>query len=99
MRHGAARGSRLSTAALDGMGLLVQPSCIVYDPIVAGRLVPVLNEWDLPRLQINIAYPSRQHLPTKVRSIVDFMVDEFERNDYERKWTSYMGLRATAPKR
>lgn len=81
------------------MGLLVQPSCIVYDPIVAGRLVPVLNEWDLPRLQINIADPSRQHLPTKVRSIIDFMVDEFERNDYERKWTSYMGLRATAPKR
>lgn len=90
-------GQILRAAALDGMGILVQPSYIVYDDIVAGRLVPVLNEWDLPRLQINIAYPSRKHLPTKVRSFIDFMVDEFERNEYERKWTSYMGLRVSAP--
>lgn len=75
------------------MGILVQPSYIVYDDIVAGRLVPILNDWDLPRLQINIAYPSRKHLSAKVRSFIDFMVDEFNRNDYERKWTSFMGLR------
>ncbi|MEY5100089.1 MAG: hypothetical protein RJA36_2808 [Pseudomonadota bacterium] len=86
-------GQVLRRAALDGMGILVQPSYIVYDDIVAGRLVPVLNDWDLPRLQINIAYPSRKYLSAKVRSFIDFMVDEFARNDYERKWTSFMGLR------
>lgn len=90
-------GQILRAAALDGMGILVQPSYIVYEDIVAGRPVPLLNEWDPPRLQINIAYPSRKHLPTKVRTFIDFMVDEFRTNDYERKWTSYMGLRGPKP--
>lgn len=92
-------GQVLRAAALEGMGILIQPSYIVYEDIVAGRLVPVLNDWDLPRLQINIAYPSRKHLSTKVRSFIDFMVDEFGRNGYERKWTGYMGLRAAQARR
>lgn len=83
-------GQVLRAAALNGLGILIQPSYIVYDDIVAGRLVPVLNDWDLPRLQINIAYPSRKHLAAKVRSFIDFMVEEFAANDYEKKWTSYM---------
>ncbi|MBX3656971.1 MAG: LysR family transcriptional regulator [Ramlibacter sp.] len=85
-------GQILRAAALGGMGILVQPSYIVYDDIVAGRLVPVLDDWDLPRLQINIAYPSRKHLSAKVRSFIDFMVEAFERNGYERKWTGRQGI-------
>jgi hypothetical protein len=86
-------GQILRNAALDGLGILVLPSYVVYDDIVAGRLVPILNDWDLPRLMINIAYPTRRHLSAKVRSFVDFMVDEFASNGAEQKWTSYMGLR------
>ncbi len=85
-------GQILRAAALEGLGILVQPSYIVYDDIVAGRLVPVLDDWDLPRLQINIAYPSRKHLSAKVRSFIDFMVEAFDRNDYERKWTGRQGI-------
>ncbi len=85
-------GQILRAAALEGMGILVQPSYIVYDDIMAGRLVPVLDDWDLPRLQISIAYPSRQHLSAKVRSFIDFMVEAFERNGYERKWTGRQGI-------
>jgi DNA-binding transcriptional LysR family regulator len=87
-------GQVLRAAALDGLGILVQPSYIVYDDIVAGRLIPLLNEWDLPRLQINIAFPSKKYLSAKVRSFIDFMVDEFDHCEYERKWTSYLGLRS-----
>jgi DNA-binding transcriptional LysR family regulator len=88
-------GQVLRAAALSGLGILVQPSYIVYDDIVAGRLVPLLNDWDLPRIQINIAYPNRRHLSAKVRSFIDFMVSEFERDEAERKWTSFMGLQRT----
>ena len=80
-------GQIVRAAALDGMGILVQPSYIVYDDIVAGRLVPVLDEWDLPHLTINLAYPSRKHLSAKVRTFIDFMAAHFEKMDYERKWT------------
>jgi DNA-binding transcriptional LysR family regulator len=81
-------GQILRAAALDGMGILVQPTYILYDDIVAGRLVPVLDDWDLPRLNVNLAYPSRKHLSAKVRTFIDFMVEHFDRMDYERKWTS-----------
>lgn len=80
-------GQILRAAALDGMGILIQPTYILYDDIVAGRLVPVLDDWDLPRLTINLAYPSRKHLSAKVRTFIDFMAEHFERMDYERKWT------------
>ncbi len=85
-------GQILRTAALDGMGILVQPSYIVYNDIVAGRLVPVLDEWDLPRLTINLAYPSRKHLSAKVRTFIDFVAEHFDKQDYERKWTGRFGV-------
>jgi len=81
-------GQVLRAAALNGHGILVQPSYILHEDVVAGRLVPVLDDWELPRLTINIAYPSRKHLSAKVRSFINFMVDEFAAHDYERKWTS-----------
>ena len=80
-------GQILRAASLDGMGILIQPSYIVYDDIVAGRLVPMLDDWDLPRLTVNLAYPSRKHLSAKVRTFIDFMAAHFEKMDYERKWT------------
>lgn len=85
-------GQILRAAALDGMGILIQPTYILYDDIVAGRLVPVLDDWDLPRLTINLAYPSRKHLSAKVRTFIDFMAEHFERMDYERKWTGRFGM-------
>ncbi|RYX89045.1 MAG: LysR family transcriptional regulator [Comamonadaceae bacterium] len=80
-------GQILRAAALDGLGILVQPTYIVYDDMVAGRLVPLLDDWDLPQLTINLAYPSRKHLSAKVRTFIDFMAEHFAKMDYERKWT------------
>ncbi|MEO6407866.1 MAG: LysR family transcriptional regulator [Burkholderiaceae bacterium] len=81
-------GQVLRAAALDGLGILIQPTYIVHDDIAAGRLLPLLDDWDLPRLTINLAYPSRKHLSAKVRSFIDFMAEHFKAMDYERKWTA-----------
>jgi DNA-binding transcriptional LysR family regulator len=54
--------------------------------------VPVLDEWDLPRLTVNLAYPSRKHLSAKVRTFIDFMAEHFEHMDYEQKWTGQFGV-------
>ncbi|MCZ8252471.1 MAG: LysR family transcriptional regulator [Hylemonella sp.] len=85
-------GQILRAAALDGLGILVQPTYIVYEDMVAGRLVPVLDDWDLPRLTINLAYPSRKHLSAKVRTFIDFMAEHFLRMNYEQKWTGRFGV-------
>lgn len=81
-------GQILVRAALDGMGIVVQPKYIVYDDLAAGRLMPVLDEWDLPRLTINIAFQTRVHLPAKVRLFIDALVERFRERQYERLWTS-----------
>lgn len=81
-------GQILRVAALDGMGILVQPKYIVFDDLKAGRLIPVLNDWDLPRLTMNIAFQTRTHMPVKVRLFIDALVERFQQNEYERHWTA-----------
>ncbi|MBI3144742.1 MAG: LysR family transcriptional regulator [Pseudogulbenkiania sp.] len=81
-------GQILRNAALDDMGILVQPKYIVYDDIVQGRLVPVLDDWDLPRLTMNIAFQTRRHMPAKVRLFIDALVERFRSHDFERLWTA-----------
>ncbi|POR51095.1 LysR substrate binding domain-containing protein [Paraburkholderia eburnea] len=80
-------GQILRVAALDGMGILVQPKYIIYDDIKAGRLIPVLDDWDLPRLTMNIAFQTRSHMPVKVRLFIDALIERFRSNDFERLWT------------
>jgi DNA-binding transcriptional LysR family regulator len=84
----ANEGQIICAAALAGHGILIQPLYIIYDDIVAGRLMPILMDWDLPRLIINIAYQSRRHQPAKIRVFIEFLLERFRRLNLERKWTS-----------
>jgi DNA-binding transcriptional LysR family regulator len=81
-------GQVIRAAALRGHGILVLPKYVIYDDLVCGRMIPVLDDWDLPRLVINLAYPFRKFVPAKVRTFIDFLVEEFRNADYERKWTA-----------
>lgn len=81
-------GQVIRAAALKHLGILIQPMYILHEDIVGGRLVPVLQEWELSRLVMNIAYPTRRHLPAKVRCFVDFLVEQFADREFERKWTA-----------
>jgi DNA-binding transcriptional LysR family regulator len=81
-------GQLIRSAALDGLGILAQPTYIIHEDLAAGRLVRVLDDWDLPRLTMNIAFPTRAFLPAKTRLFIDFLVEDFRRNDYERLWTT-----------
>ncbi len=80
-------GQVICKAGLNGLGILIQPVYIIHDDVVAGRLIPVLDDWDLPRLKINLAYPNRKYVPSKVRVFIDYLVEHFDSMDYERRWT------------
>lgn len=80
-------GQIVRAAALAGAGILVQPKYIIYDDLVAGRLIPVLDDWHLPQLTINLAFQNRRFMPAKTRLFIDFLTDHFHRNEYERYWT------------
>jgi DNA-binding transcriptional LysR family regulator len=79
-------GQLLRQAALAGMGLMVQPAYVVTEDIEAGRLVPVLTDWSLPSVTMNIVFPSRTHLPARTRLFIDALVRHFRENNLERTW-------------
>lgn len=80
-------GQLLLHGALDGLGIIAQPSYIVQEALDRGALVKVLDDWDLPRLTINLAFPTRRHLPAKTRFFIEYLVNHFRTEDFERKWT------------
>lgn len=80
-------GQIVKAAALAGAGILVQPKYIIYEDLVAGRLLPVLDDWDLPRLTINLAFQDRRYMPAKTRLFIDFLLEHFQKEGYERYWT------------
>ena len=80
-------GQLICTAARNGLGILVQPTYIIQTDLEAGRLVRVLDDWDLPRLTMNVAFPTKAQLPPRTRLFIDFLVERFRANDYEKIWT------------
>ena len=64
--------------ALADQGLIYQPGFLVGDDVRAGRLVRVLPDLRGPTLGIHAVYPTRKHLPGKVRAMVDFLADAFQ---------------------
>ena len=64
---------------LGGLGVGALPPILVHDDLAAGRLVRVLPEWSNDGSQpIYAVYPSRKHLPRKVRSFVDLLTREIK---------------------
>ncbi len=68
----------LHQAALEGVGLFRAATFVVGPDIDAGRLIPVLQEYE-PEADANIyaVYPTARHLSPKVRVFVDTMVETF----------------------
>jgi DNA-binding transcriptional LysR family regulator len=64
--------------ALLGMGVAILPNYLIGRDLTAGRLVRLLGEYSLPPIEITIAYPSRLHLPAKVRTFIDHLVEHFQ---------------------
>jgi len=61
----------LKLAALQGQGVLLQPTFNVSAELRDGRLVPLLTDYDAGELGIYIVYPHRKHLAAKIRSFID----------------------------
>jgi DNA-binding transcriptional LysR family regulator len=70
----ANNGDLLAQAAEAGMGIALLPNFIVEDALAAGRLVPVLCDWQAPPISIHAVYPSARRVPQKTRAFIDFLV-------------------------
>lgn len=70
-------GDTARAAALDGQGLIWQPTFLIGNDLRLGTLVRVLPDYRLPEIDILAMYPSRRHLSARVRVMIDFLVDAF----------------------
>jgi DNA-binding transcriptional LysR family regulator len=70
-------GDLLAEVAARGAGIVFEPAFIVGPEVRAGRLVPLLQDYEPAPVPIYAVYPSRKHLSAKVRLFVDFLVGGF----------------------
>lgn len=71
-------GDTCRAAALADQGIILQPGFLVGPDLKEGRLVEILPHYRGPALAIHAVYPSRKHLPGKVRAMVDFLTEAFK---------------------
>lgn len=64
----------LHTAAVAGQGVALLPESVVRHALVAGTLVRVLPDWQLPQGIFHVVYPHRRGLLPAVRAFIDFLV-------------------------
>jgi DNA-binding transcriptional LysR family regulator len=86
----------LKLAGLHGHGILLQPSFNVGDDLRAGRLVPILVDYDAGSLGIHAVYPHRKYLAAKVQNLIDALAGMWgEDPEADPFWTP--GVQAPAP--
>jgi DNA-binding transcriptional LysR family regulator len=68
---------------LAGGGIALQPSFMVAQDLRAGALVEILPEYQSIELGIYVVYPTRKHLATKVRVLINFLAERFARPQWE----------------
>jgi DNA-binding transcriptional LysR family regulator len=68
-------GDTARAAALAGLGVIWQPTFIIGDDLRAGRLVAVMPDFRMADIDVLAMYPSRRHLSSRVRVMIDFLVE------------------------
>jgi DNA-binding transcriptional LysR family regulator len=70
-------GDTCRLAALEHQGVILQPTFLVGEDIRHGSLVELMPQYRSVELGIHAIYPTRKFLPLKVRTLVDFLAEEF----------------------
>jgi DNA-binding transcriptional LysR family regulator len=68
----------VAAAARAGLGFSRVPLMVVHEDIESGRLVAVLEEYELTEIGIYIVYPHRERMPAKLRAFIDHLAGWYE---------------------
>jgi DNA-binding transcriptional LysR family regulator len=69
--------SVIRMAAVAGLGFCQVPHLSVREDLAAGRLVTVLEDYELKGVGVYAVYAERRHMTLKLRAFVDFLADQF----------------------
>lgn len=70
-------GDAILEAVRAGLGLAVLPTFMIHRDLVSGRLVTVLDAFEVTDVAIHAVWPHHRHLSPKVRAFVDFLAERF----------------------
>ncbi|WP_426699834.1 LysR substrate-binding domain-containing protein [Rhodanobacter sp. Col0626] len=76
-RFTANQGNALRIAAVNGIGIVLQPEAVLADDLAVGRLLPILPEWSLMPSPMYLIYAQDRRPTAKLRSVVDFLLERF----------------------
>ncbi len=62
-------------ACLAGLGLIQVPALVMTELLASGRLVEVMPDYPAPPMPLNLVYANRRHLSTRVRVVMDWLVE------------------------
>jgi DNA-binding transcriptional LysR family regulator len=66
-------GDTCRDAAVRGQGVVMQPDFLLRSQLTSGELIELMPRWLGQELGIYVVYPSRRHLPAKVRLLIDYL--------------------------
>ena len=67
----------LLSAALAGLGILLQPQEVVREALETGRLVQILTRYQVPSRPLHVLYAPDRRVTPKLRSFLDFAISAF----------------------
>ena len=70
-------GDFLLKAAVNGLGIVQQPTFIAASAICSGELVPLLSRYQWPETPAYAVYPPTRHLSYRVRAFIDYLAAYF----------------------
>lgn len=70
-------GQALRVAALHGLGIVLQPAILLEADVRAGRLIQLFTSYKLPSRPMSVVYPPDRYRSPKLRSFVDFLLEQF----------------------
>ena len=70
-------GDTCRAAALAHQGVILQPTFLVGRDLSAGTLVELMPEFRSIEVGIYAVYPTRKHVPAKVRALIEFLAAHF----------------------
>ena len=73
----------LRTAAIDGLGLACLPAVSIKGDIASGKLIHLFKGTiGLPKTEVYAVYPSKTHLPQKMRLLLSFIKERAKLTHY-----------------
>jgi len=85
-RFQANSGDAITEAAVQGLGVLLEPTFITGPHLASGALVPLLSDYEIAPRGIYAVYPQNRLLPQKVRVFIDYLAKQYGQTPYWDDW-------------